>query len=46
MESGSKLDPEREQAILNATLDLLAETGYEALPDVLAWAAEVAAEIA
>lgn len=31
MESGSKLDPEREEAILNATLDLLAETGYEAL---------------
>ena len=31
MESGSKLDPEREQAILNATLELLAETGYEAL---------------
>lgn len=31
MEAGSKLDPEREQAILTATLDLLAETGYEAL---------------
>jgi AcrR family transcriptional regulator len=31
MESGSKLDPEREEAILNATLELLAETGYEAL---------------
>src|SRR6202035_5758763 len=27
----SKLDPEREQAILRATLDLLAETGYECL---------------
>lgn len=31
MESGSKLDPEREEAILGATLELLAETGYEAL---------------
>jgi AcrR family transcriptional regulator len=31
MEAGSKLDPDREQAILGATLDLLAETGYEAL---------------
>ena len=31
METASKLDPEREQAILGATLDLLAETGYEAL---------------
>ncbi|MBS2540008.1 TetR/AcrR family transcriptional regulator [Catenulispora sp. NF23] len=31
MEAGPKLDPEREQAILGATLDLLAETGYEAL---------------
>lgn len=27
----SKLDPDREEAILNATLDVLAETGYEAL---------------
>jgi AcrR family transcriptional regulator len=27
----SKLDPEREEAILTATLDVLAETGYEAL---------------
>lgn len=31
MEAGSRLDPEREQAILGATLDLLAEGGYEAL---------------
>lgn len=31
MESGSKLDPEREEVILGATLELLAETGYEAL---------------
>ena len=31
MEAGPKLDPEREQAILGATLDLLAECGYEAL---------------
>ena len=31
MEAGPKLDPEREQAILGATLDLLAEGGYEAL---------------
>ena len=31
MEAGSKLDPERELAILGATLELLAETGYEAL---------------
>ncbi|MEY9928247.1 AcrR family transcriptional regulator [Catenulispora sp. GP43] len=31
MEAGPKLDPEREQAILGATLELLAETGYEAL---------------
>ena len=31
MEVGSKLDPEREQTILGATLELLAETGYEAL---------------
>jgi AcrR family transcriptional regulator len=31
VESGSKLDPEREEAILGATLELLAETGYEAL---------------
>lgn len=31
MEAGTKLDPEREQAILGATLDVLAETGYEAL---------------
>ena len=31
METGPKLDPERRQAILGATLDLLAETGYEAL---------------
>lgn len=31
MEAGPKLDPERQQAILNATLDLLAETGYESL---------------
>jgi len=31
MEAGSKLDPEREKAILGATLELLAETGYEAL---------------
>jgi AcrR family transcriptional regulator len=31
MEAGPKLDPEREQAILGATLDLLAETGYETL---------------
>lgn len=31
MEVGPKLDPERENAILNATLELLAETGYEAL---------------
>ena len=27
----TKLDPEREQAILGATLEVLAETGYEAL---------------
>ncbi|GAA1982636.1 TetR/AcrR family transcriptional regulator [Catenulispora subtropica] len=31
MEAGPKLDPERESAILGATLELLAETGYEAL---------------
>ncbi|NUR26655.1 MAG: TetR/AcrR family transcriptional regulator [Catenulispora sp.] len=31
MEAGSKLDPEREAAILGATLELLAEGGYEAL---------------
>lgn len=31
MEAGPKLDPEREQAILGATLELLAEVGYEAL---------------
>lgn len=31
MEAQSKLDPEREKAILGATLELLAETGYEAL---------------
>jgi len=31
MEPGPKLDPEREQVILGATLELLAETGYEAL---------------
>jgi AcrR family transcriptional regulator len=31
VESGSKLDPEREEVILGATLELLAETGYEAL---------------
>ena len=31
MKAASKLLPEREQAILAATLDLLAETGYEAL---------------
>ena len=31
MEAGPKLDPERKQAILGATLDVLAETGYEGL---------------
>lgn len=31
MEAGPKLDPERERAILGATLELLAEGGYEAL---------------
>jgi AcrR family transcriptional regulator len=31
MEASSKLDPERQQAILGATLDCLAETGYDAL---------------
>lgn len=31
MQAGPKLDPEREQAILGATLELLAEDGYEAL---------------
>ena len=31
MEAGPKLDPEREQAILRATYDLLAETGYQGL---------------
>ncbi|GAA2040786.1 TetR/AcrR family transcriptional regulator [Catenulispora yoronensis] len=31
MEAGPKLDPDREQAILGATLELLAEGGYDAL---------------
>jgi AcrR family transcriptional regulator len=31
MEAGPKLDPERMRAILGATLEVLAETGYEAL---------------
>jgi AcrR family transcriptional regulator len=31
MEAGHKLDPERERAILTATLEVLAETGYDAL---------------
>lgn len=31
MEAGPRLDPERKRVILGATLELLAETGYEAL---------------